>query len=358
MRQWWEQFRQHRPVAHGLRAITRFNVRGGAQFAAAISYFSVLSLVPILMLAFSGLGLVLTVVYPGSLVFLDSWLRKNLQAYGDLGQTLLAVVTGALGNWAAIGSAGLVIAVWSGATWIGNLKRASQALMHHDYDNPVKPLPLPLDLLVNFGALLVLFLGVVITWATGWAATNLVIHVLGSLDSVGAGILASAVSVLLPVAAGTLLFWWMFHWFAPSPIRPKLLWIGAVVGAVGLVILQSLASYLIGIFSTNPAAALFGPVIVLMLFMNLFATLILYVAAWLATAEEVSDPKVTTVADVKIQASPAVQPKPGQLTVSSEVAQKSMGVGMLAGYVVGAATGLGLGAFIAAAAARVSRRKG
>jgi len=39
-----------------------------------------------------------------------------------------------------------------------------------------------------------------------------------------------------------------------------------------------------GKFSGNPAAAVFGPVIVLMLFFNLFARLNLYVAAWIATS--------------------------------------------------------------------------
>jgi membrane protein len=39
-----------------------------------------------------------------------------------------------------------------------------------------------------------------------------------------------------------------------------------------------------GKFSGNPAAAVFGPVIVVMLFFNLFARLNLYVAAWIATS--------------------------------------------------------------------------
>ena len=39
-----------------------------------------------------------------------------------------------------------------------------------------------------------------------------------------------------------------------------------------------------GSSSNNKAAPLFGPVIVLMLFLNIFAQLILFVAAWIATA--------------------------------------------------------------------------
>ncbi len=52
--EWWEQFSQRPFVAHLLRAVDRFNLRGGVQLAAAITYFSVLSLVPILMLVVLG----------------------------------------------------------------------------------------------------------------------------------------------------------------------------------------------------------------------------------------------------------------------------------------------------------------
>ena len=56
---------QQRPrIAHMIRAVERYINRLGSQFAAATSYFSVLALVPILMMAFSIIGFVLTVVQP------------------------------------------------------------------------------------------------------------------------------------------------------------------------------------------------------------------------------------------------------------------------------------------------------
>ena len=51
-------------VAHLLRAIDRFSSRLGNQFAAAITYFSVLAIVPVLMIAFSILGLTIEVLRP------------------------------------------------------------------------------------------------------------------------------------------------------------------------------------------------------------------------------------------------------------------------------------------------------
>ncbi len=173
MAQWWQQFSQRLVVAHLLRAFERFNVRGGGQFAAAVAYFSVLSIVPILMLAFSILGLSLTVLWPDALSAVQERVTHELANYGDLGEKLVGVVTGALNNWAALGITGLAIALWSGATWMGNLKRAVQALMREEYDRPPKQHPMPLDLLVNFGGLLVLIVAVTASAAATVSATAL-----------------------------------------------------------------------------------------------------------------------------------------------------------------------------------------
>ena len=64
MKDWIEKVMKHSVVAHAMAAINRYNKRLGPQFAAAVTYFSVLSMVPILMFAFSMLGLTLTVLRP------------------------------------------------------------------------------------------------------------------------------------------------------------------------------------------------------------------------------------------------------------------------------------------------------
>jgi membrane protein len=352
MKQWWQRFAQHRVVAHLLRAIDRFNVRGGGQFAAAIAYFSVLSIVPILMLAFSALGLTLTVVRPDALTDVQEWVTRALSSYGDLGEKLVAVITAALRNWATLGLTGLAIAFWSGATWMGNLKRAVQALLREDYDRPPKQRPLPLEVLVNFGGLLLLFIAVLVSASATVSATALAREVGQWLGVSGPGwsVVVRLVALALSLAIGVLLFWWMFRWFALAPLPGKLLWIGAGVGAIGLVALQALASLLIGLFSRNLAASLFGSVIILMMFFNLLATLILYVAAWLATT--------TAPADVQPEPEPASvapppAPRPGEEQVSAAVARRSMGVGLATGYTIGTATGLGVGAVLVSVLSRL-----
>lgn len=56
---------QRNPViAHLLRAAERFNDRLGNQFGAAITYFSFLSMIPILMVSFAAAGFVLPGIRP------------------------------------------------------------------------------------------------------------------------------------------------------------------------------------------------------------------------------------------------------------------------------------------------------
>ncbi|MGA7828751.1 MAG: hypothetical protein WCA04_13880 [Geobacteraceae bacterium] len=66
-------------VAHVLRMITRYATRLGNQFAGAITYFSLLAMVPILMFAFSACGFTLTVLRPDLLERVCRDVRAGLQ---------------------------------------------------------------------------------------------------------------------------------------------------------------------------------------------------------------------------------------------------------------------------------------
>src|SRR5690606_42129722 len=67
--------------------------------------------------------------------------------------------------------------------------------------------------------------------------------------------------------------------------------IGAFVAALGLGVLQYGAGLLTGLFEGNKSFTVFGPVIILLLVINLFGTLTLLVAAWIATTDEPGVPE-------------------------------------------------------------------
>lgn len=346
MVQWWEEFSRRPMVAHLMRAIDRFNVRSGMQLAAAITYFSVLAIVPILMLAFSGLGLFITVIRPEELVAIEKWISDRLQPDDPLGGQLTAVITDALTNWASIGLVGLGLTMWIGSGWVGNIKRAIRVLMRTEVDNPGKQLIWPLDVLANFAGLVGMLVGVAATFAAATTASGLGTRVgalVGLSDGRGWSLVVRLISFVVALVAGAAFFRLLFAWFSPVFVPARLAWVGSTLGAAGLLVLQALTGYLIRMFSRNLTAQLFGPIIILMLFLNLFATLILLIAAWLATAVVVeAEPQPV----VEQAVSEPLETRPGALYVSSTVAQRSLGVGLKTGYAVGAATGIGIGAII------------
>ena len=344
---WWQRVSSRPVVAHLLRAGERFGSRLGSQFAAGIAYFSVVSLVPILMLCFSALGLAMTVFFPRALTDIEKFVQDSLSGQKQMaGDQILDVVTGALHNWAAIGSTGLIVALWIGGNWIGNLKRAIRVQLRPELGTPEKRLIWPLDVLSNLGMLLVMLVGIIVT-----SAAIPLTSMIGSDTVAALGLPAwlgtwalKVVSLVVSLAAGAGLFWMLLRLCAVDPMPHRAVLIGSLIGSVGLAALQFVVAYLIVVFSRNASSALFGPAIVLMLFLNLFATLILLVAAWVGTWQPPGQ-KAGEEDEAAL-----VEPEPDEVLadgrIRPEVAEHALRAGLGAGYVVGAATGVGLGALV------------
>ena len=75
----FKELKQVPMVAHVLRTNTRYVTRLGNQFAGAITYFSLLAMVPILMFAFSACGFTLTVLRPDVLERVQAAIMVQLQ---------------------------------------------------------------------------------------------------------------------------------------------------------------------------------------------------------------------------------------------------------------------------------------
>lgn len=356
-------------VAHLLEAAARFGERLGGQFAAAITYFSVLAIVPVLMVVFAALGLTITVFLPDVLDQVKQWITDTVAGEDDLGEQIGAVVDQAFNSWAAVGPIGLVSAAWAGANWVKNIRSAVRAQMRPDFDVSEAKSNIVLDTLKNLGILLALFVLVAVSMAmttTATAARDLVGEFLG-LDAVpGGGALLSLPPVVGTLLAGWLLFLFLFRVFPERRVPTPVLLRGAAIGAVGMTLLQYLTGTLVGVFSNNAAAAVFGTVIVVMLYFNLFATLILVVAAWIGTDREFIGPEVTLADHVpagptdyatkKVAAElEAARLREEQDRVPTEVAVQSTRVGMGLGALFGGALA-GLAALAAAALSGLRNR--
>ena len=212
-------------VAHLLEAVARFGERLGGQFAAAITYFSVLAIVPVLMVAFAALGLTLTLFLPDVLDQAKAWITDTVSGSGDLGDQLSAVVDQAFNSWRGVGIVGLLSAAWAGANWVNNIRSAVRAMMRPDFDMAEDKPNIVVQTLKNLGILLALFVLVALSMAmttVAMAARDLVGEFLG-LDRVpGGGVLLSLLPVVGTLLAGFLLFLFLFKVFpekrVPTPV--------------------------------------------------------------------------------------------------------------------------------------------
>lgn len=347
-------------VAHLLRAVERFTTRLGSQFGAAITYFSVLALVPILLLAFAITGFVLTVLRPDLIPFVAD------TASGALGSTdpetrqkLMHLITGALSNWKGPAVTSLLAAIYSGAGWMGKLKNAVRAQWRPELDLQDTQGNIVKKTVVNLVTLAGLVVLIAITFGLASISTNLsgtLLELFGLSDIGWLKPVFQFTPIVFSIGAGWLLFMFVYTVLPetrePWPVVRR----GALMGAIGLGILQYLTSFLFGKFSGNAAAQIFGPVIALMLFFNVFAQLILFVAAWIATARHEATP--ADDADVRFALTPSAEQAretAEPASVPQQVAARSVQVGIGAGYVTGAATGLGLGAAVAWATSKAVR---
>lgn len=300
----------NRIVAHLLRAHQRYSNRLGDQFAGAITYFSVLAAVPVLMFAFSMVGMTLTVIRPDWLDVVKNEVGRQFSG----NQKVVDLIDEYLRSWRSVGVVGLLSLLYAGSGWVGNLRAAIRAQWRPEFENDDEKGNIVVTTLRNVGMLLALLLGVGVTFALGQTGTTLSTTVAGWIgldDSMLGRMLMRLVALALTIASAwllfTLVYWLLPREPAPWPSRAK----GALIAAVAFTALQVGAGALIGVFSQNKAAALFGPVIILMLFMNLFGRLILLVGAWIATSTQPAIAFHHSDADEPLRHDPRADVAPG-----------------------------------------------
>jgi membrane protein len=274
-------------VQHLVAALNRYNDRLGTQFAGSMTYFSFLALVPMLMVAFSVAGFVLA-THPAVVTGLRGDIARQLPS--GLSDTVTGILDTAVNARLTVGIIGLVVALYSGISWMGNLRGAIQAMWRPDFDsnNEVRAENLliyywkSLHYLVFLGVAILLSLALT---AAGSSAQMLLLRWL-RLDKVSwLGPVFTVVPILLAVAADVLIFLWLYQALSPRHLKParKPLVRGAIAVSAAFEVLKLAFTVILPLLLTSTTAKLFGQVIGLLFFLNLVATAVLFVAAWIAT---------------------------------------------------------------------------
>jgi membrane protein len=251
--------------------------------AGAITFFGFLSFFPILAIAFAIVGVV-TDAYP--------------DAEQSVTDALHAVFPRMIGTEddqinpaefrdvaATAGAIGVVTLLYTGLGWLSTLRKALQNVFELPRSKAHNVFVAKLvDLLVLAAIGLVLFVSV----AFSSTVTGLVDEILESLsidDVAGMSLIFRAGGIVLGFAASMVMFYVAFKVLAKPMVSSRALWSGSALAAAGFELLKLAASYLISLTKDDPAFAVFGTALILLVWINFFSRLVLFGASWAATSD-------------------------------------------------------------------------
>ncbi|MEA9444959.1 inner membrane protein YhjD [Candidatus Fukatsuia symbiotica] len=291
-----QRIKRYSPVAHIIRTTDRFNDRLGSQFGAAITYFSFLSLIPILMVSFAAAGFFLA----SNPYLLAELINRIVNSISDpmLATTLKNTVNTAVKQRTTVGLTGLAIALYSGICWIGNLREAIRAQSRDVWERNVHDKEkFYFRYLRDFVSLIGLIIALIITLSLTSIAGSAQAAIVNALGLGGIEWLRPALTLItltISITANCLLFIWIL-WILPRhKPQKKALLRGTLIAAIGFEIIKLVMTMMLPRLASSPSGAAFGSVLGLMAFFYFFARLILFCAAWIATAhypEEEIQPK-------------------------------------------------------------------
>jgi membrane protein len=286
---------QRRPmVAHMIRATERFNDRMGNQFGAAITYFSFLSMIPILMVSFAAAGFILA-SHP---TLLQDIFNKILTNVNDptLAATLKSTISTAVQQRTTVGIVGLAIALYSGVNWMGNLREAIRAQSRDTWEGtPQDDEKIWVKYFRDFISLIGLLIALIITLSITSIAGSAQQMIISALYLDYIEWLKPAwqlIGLAISICANYLLFFWIFWRLPRHRPRKKALIRGTLIAAIGFEVIKIIMTWTLPSLVKSPSGAAFGSVLGLMAFFYFFARLTLFCAAWIATAQYKDDPRM------------------------------------------------------------------
>jgi len=265
-----------------VRAVLLYFERHGPMLADSVTYRALFSVFAGVFLGFALAGI---------------WLAGRPDAMNALVETLDAAIPGLVGEDGLIhpddlvqpipltvaGVLALIGLVGAAIGAIGSLRIAFRALgdLPSDHTFFIWLLLRDLALAVAFGVMLAAA-AVVTFYSTTAIGTLLGWFGIATHDPLSDAS-TRIVSVLVIFAIDSLVVASMFRLLSGLRPRARSLWSGALLGGLGLTVLQVLSSLFVGGATTNPLLASFGSLIALLLWFNLSSQVILIAAAYIVT---------------------------------------------------------------------------
>lgn len=306
-------------VRHLLAAWERLRVTNGNLYAAAITYFSILAIFPLILLAVSVVGFVLHADPQATQTLFDK-VGENFP--GQLGTVLQNAINTAITQRTSLGLVGLGGVLLTGLGWIGNLRASLDAVWKRQ---PPKG-NFVMQKVVNLGILAGLGLGLLISLGltAGWAAfTHVVLSTVG-LDGVpGMGTVLGLIGILITVVGDAVIFYWVLVRVPRASVRRRVGIQGALMAAVGFELLKIAGTYTIAATAHSPTAGPLAGGIAVLIWIQLVTRWMLFCGAWMAELSAEPEPAPPT----EPTESPADEPALSPLAVGAGL----VGAGAVAG---------------------------
>lgn len=277
---------------HLARMIDRYVNNHGYHFAASITYFSVLSLVPLLMVLLAAAGFVLS----GQPVLLRE-LRVGILAVvpGALGPLMNKLVDNVIDHSVKLGIFGLIVGLYSGWNWMNALRDALTGM----WDQRKPDLPLLRTIVKDLAALGSLGLAILISFGlteAGAALGGWLLRLLGWSGYGWAEVGLQVASVVLALIADWLVFCWVLAKLPREAVPMRLAMRGAAAAAITFEILKRVANLYLNALGRSPIGVTFGSLVGLLVFVYLVSRVLILAAAWTATAQPEHEPEPEPVA--------------------------------------------------------------
>jgi membrane protein len=284
--------RRSRYFDHLIATFEHYSKVQGNVLAGAVTYFGFLSFFPILAIAFAVVGLI-TGAYPDAQDAIRDALAEVFPSIIGTGEGQIDPAS--FQNAAATaGVLGVVTLLYTGLGWLSTMRTALQDVFEtppSETHNFVIGKVVDLAMLAIIGFVLLISVGVssatrgFVSDIQDWLNVDDVTAMSTFLNSLG---------TLFGLVASVVMFVVSFRLLGRPLVPADALWKGALLAAVGFEVLKQIAVYLIALTKDNPAFAVFGTALILLIWINYFSRLVLIGASWAATAVPVpSDLRAT-----------------------------------------------------------------
>ncbi|MGM7678098.1 YihY/virulence factor BrkB family protein [Microbacterium sp. A94] len=290
-----------------VRAALLYSDRRGPALADSVTYRALFSVFAGLLLGFSIASL---------------WLEGNTAAWKAITDAISSAIPGLIGEGGVVedpatieaptglsiaGIISLIALIGAALGAIGSLRIAVRTIAGSVMDDTfwvwviVRNLALAVGIAVSFvAAAAVTFLARI--------GIGFVTDLLGvPSDATGAVWGIRIVSLLVVFALDALLIYGVFRLLSGQRASTRAVWSGAMLGGLGLLVLQELSSLFVGGATSNPLLASFASLLALLIWLNLSTQVILVACAYIVTGAEEEHDRVSARAAARTFAQRRVQ---------------------------------------------------